>query len=143
MNNHFLSWFSGFMDGEGYFGIVPNGKGFMAQASIKLRNDDVGILNRIYKDTGIGKVYNNIPSQNYATKGGEVHGQSKWQVCDIEGCVKLIEIFDNYPLIGKKAKIYKLWREAVLYMNENGTKRNAKLDDLYSKMSYVRKYSTK
>ena len=137
MNSHFLSWFSGFFDGEGYISIVPNNKsGYMPQVVIKLRKDDKSILLRIKETLCIGAVYdiNNVSTGS---------PQSKWQVADIDGCVKLIDVLDNYPLLAKKKEVYKVWRSAVLYMKENGrNKHDDYIESAISKMKGLRKYNS-
>ncbi len=142
MNNHFLSWFAGFLDGEGYFGICPNGNGYMPQVNIKLRSDDIEILKKIEDEIGVGKVYSNLPSQRNTTKKGEVHDQAQWQVANFDGCYAIIKILDKYPLQAKKYKVYKIWREAVLYIKKNGNKKCEAVERMRQEMFDIKKYTS-
>jgi hypothetical protein len=104
--------------------------------SIKIRYDDLSILNSIAKNLGIGKVYSNLPSQFIAG-----HKQAKYQIGSLAECLKLVAILDSHPLQSKKNRDYQVWREAVLYMNEHGFAMDDYLAGLRDKIKSVRKYS--
>lgn len=112
----------------------------MAQVCVKLRSDDKKILEKIKEVTGAGKVYSSMQSQNYTTKKGDIHTQVKWQVGSTPDCMKLVNIFDEYPLLGKKSEVYKLWRKAVIEMTKNGNGKSKQLDDIYTKLIEIKKY---
>ena len=105
-NNH---WLSGFVDGEGSFGIERDtGEGRRAWSfslAIVLRQDDVNILDTLAK--AIGGQYYRVIRQNGRP-------QVSWRVKKQSEIKRLITYFDNYPLYAKKWRDYVLWRDAAL-----------------------------
>ena len=146
MDKNFLNWLAGFIDGEGYFGIVKQKKQrgalgyyYVPQFMIKLRHDDMYILKEIYKVIGIGKVF----EMNYQPP---LNKQVKFQITSCPQSLKLIEILDEYPLRAKKKRDYEIWKKAVIYLSENSTnstKVNQYFLDLVVDLSTVKRYSTK
>lgn len=103
----FASWLAGFIDGEGCFTVKGHSRGTYAPSfRIKLRSDDAGILEGIRRTVGIGTV-SNIPGS------GGSEDQVAWTVSDKEGCQRLVDLLDKYPLRAKKRNDFLIWREAV------------------------------
>ncbi len=115
MDNAFGHWFAGFVDGEGHFGMSRrgvNGTGYACSFSLIVRADDAEVMEKIHRWLGVGRLYrykfirrkdqyaNNPRCELHVTKREEVR--------------KLIDIFDRFPLRAKKARDYRIWREAVL-----------------------------
>lgn len=138
MDNLFMSWFAGFADGEGYFGLEYNNgsnyPSFRPSFVIKVRGDEEKVINEIKAKTGLGRI-NKIKIPN----GNE---QIRFEITTLEDCKNLIKIFDKFPLRAKKARDYKIWRTAVLYMIDNGVKRNQYLMDLKVDLMAVKKFNS-
>jgi hypothetical protein len=103
----FGHWFAGFTDGEGCFRVKPTNKGtFQCRFSIGLRADDAPILHEIREWLGFGILVHS---------GRDSIKQEQWrlEVNRKVDTVKLVEIFDAYPLRAKKARDFAIWRQAV------------------------------
>jgi hypothetical protein len=110
------AWFAGFTDGEGHFGLYLHGRnnGWVPRFVIKLRADDESILRQLQETFGgtVIKVKRSDTSRDCAL----------WRVLDKEGLERLVAYFDRFPLRAKKARDYKIWREAVSLYVEIGTR---------------------
>jgi LAGLIDADG endonuclease len=103
----FLNWLAGFIDGEGSFGIYPSGRAMATRFTLSLRDDDAAILQEIVQRTGIGHLVRR-------RRIGSSRPQTKWIVYGAEDQVKLVEILDAHPLRAKKLRDYEVWRRAVI-----------------------------
>lgn len=103
----FGHWLTGFVDGEGCFRIhkEKGGDYYACHFQVKLRNDDAALLLECRERTGLGTVYVEIPTPT--------HPQAVWVVQDRAGCWGVAAIFDRYPLRSKKARDYRIWKEAL------------------------------
>lgn len=112
----FLNWLAGFADGEGCFFIAHNpnhGTGLVQPGFvINLRLDDTAILEECCRRIGVGRV--NYPKAQRDGLRKNAKPQARWGVESVEGCRRLVSIFDAHPLRAKKARDYAIWREAVL-----------------------------
>lgn len=108
VDDGFGHWLAGFVNGEGCFniGMWARTKCIRITFNIALRNDDAAILEEIHRRTGLGTL------QRYGARGRS-QAQVRWSVCNKRDCVRLVEIFDRYPLRAKKARDFAIWREAV------------------------------
>jgi hypothetical protein len=107
LEESFGHWFAGFVDGEGCFRIKPTNMGtFQCRFSIGLRADDAPILHEIRARTGVGILVHS---------GRNSIQQEQWrlEVNRKADGVRLVEIFDDFPLRAKKARDFAIWREAV------------------------------
>jgi hypothetical protein len=110
--DNFLEWFVGFTDAEGCFKIKPKYRdyknvvhSFYFEFEIHLHIDDLATLNYICDTLGIGKIYTRGKTCNF------IVGNTR----DLK---KLLEIFDNYSLIGIKYLDYQDFKLAFLsYIN--------------------------
>lgn len=102
-------WFiTGFTDGEGSFSLsvrdidkyTKKGK-VLYVFSIILHKKDEGILRSIQSTLGVGKIY------THGKQGVQFRVESKKELCI------LIEHFDKYPLITKKAKDFLCFKKAI------------------------------
>jgi len=130
MDKSFGLWFSGFSDGESSFIIdyhfsdeLFNKERFSPKFQIALRADDKEILNLMIYHLGFGKIY-------YKKCKLPTNPQFVFYVSSINDCVKLIEVFDRFPLRSKKRMDYLVWREFVLYkFNNNAGRKNNTVDN--------------
>ena len=100
-------WLAGFIDGEGCFVVKGHTRGTYAPSfAVKLRRDDRAILVAAQRFVGAGVVAD-------VEGDGVSKPQVKWTVQDREGCQRLVDILDKYPLRAKKRLDYATWREAV------------------------------
>ncbi len=143
---HFYIWLSGITDGEGCFMIehrVTNwrrGKKislvglpseFYPSFIIGLRADDKAVLEEISQQLGFGYVYYKKPTlRGNASFTLRVSGKH---------CLRLIEIFDKYPIMSKKRRDYQVWRSFTLarYMD---VKDYEFLSQCFRGIKEVRKY---
>lgn len=104
----FGHWLAGFIDGEGHFYITRTGGWIRCGLIVNIRDDDAPVLEEVCGRLGVGRV---SPTGMNAARGNP---QVRWEVSTKGGCLKLVEIFDTYPLRAKKARDYAIWRQAVL-----------------------------
>ena len=125
----FGHWLSGFVDGEGCFGIYcysnkrtnefnPGALSF--EFSIQLREDDRDILEEIQRYFNCGHLA--VGSRRKARAEGKVNARDQIKF----SCKKLSEIlgaiiphFDEYPLRAKKRGDFEIWKRAVLLQVES------------------------
>ena len=108
----FDAWFVGLVEGEGclFASLWKNPAGqFQPQVllSIRLRDDDTIIVKAIKERFG-GRIYKE--------KGRKpTHNPSiRWVGDSRIVLMRLVRVFDAYPMIGKKRLQYPAWRELVL-----------------------------
>lgn len=105
-------WLAGLTDGEGCFALDVRlrklGKHVHFSFRIGLRADDLAVLLEARKVMGVGK----FPAQESPKRGKP---KRTLYVNDKEGLEKVIAIFDQHPLRSKKARDYKIWKEAFQY----------------------------
>lgn len=132
---------AGFIDGEGSFVVsfgrhrtLKRGTEIRVEFTIELRADDVGILKRILKTIGCGRIYDVV----YKKYGWYPH--VKYKVTSTKDLAKyLLPFLDKTPLQAKKGKVYKVFREIVLmvcrkeHLTDIGFTRIRKLRDKYRK----------
>lgn len=113
MDEAFGHWLAGFTDGEGSFNILKNGKGARyCMFRIALHADELPILQEIQRQLGLGNVcLQNSPSQ----KGP----RAMWTVNRKADCLRLISIFEQYPLRAKKRRDFEIWKQAVIDWEQN------------------------
>ena len=146
-NHDFYNWFAGFVDGEGHFGIYRQ-RGRKTtftshtkfQFRIKLRDDDVAILEEIKNRLGFGNVYKvAINECRAALKNSKP--QAAFQTCSIRDSIKLVKILDEHGMRSKKRRDYEIWRRAVLLCEDIHSSVYENFENLSEELSSVRKYS--
>jgi hypothetical protein len=111
----FLEWFRGFTDAEGKFFINKDfRKSFNLTFMFRLvlHKDDLAVLEYLKYRLKIGEIYpSKITDHNSVT----------WKIQRKEDVIKIINIFDNYPLNTSKQLNFLDWREAFyLYQSLKG-----------------------
>lgn len=103
----FGHWFSGFVDGEGCFGIYFSTSGRVFLFKIALRADDINILREIHRHLGIGRVQvrHNRSDDNPV---GSFIIQSIPEHCGV-----LIPLLRQYPLRSKKREDFEIFAAAT------------------------------
>ncbi len=110
--SHFGSWFSGFTDGEGCFVLCyAKAKSKVRHPrtmfSINLRSDDKSILYLIQSYFQRGQV---LVGKQRAKKGNS-NPCATFRMSNKQSCKLLIDHFDTYPLMAKKARDFMIWKE--------------------------------
>lgn len=104
-------------DGEACFYIgqinrrKPGGGSYNCSFRIKLRDDDRPFLEKMQSLVGLGRIYTH--------RDGPTNPNPcvTWAIDSKKECEELVDIFDRFPLWSKKARDFKIWRDAVLYWN--------------------------
>jgi len=128
INDDLGHWLAGFVDGEGAFMIHPviRKRGYIrkdgssqeshecdVKFQIKLRVDDIQILQEIKKHLACGKV---IVCQRSKSKGGFENTKpvAIYLVTVYSDLYNIIvPLFEKYPLRAKKAQDFEIWKDAV------------------------------
>lgn len=121
MKDSFGHWFSGFTDGEGYFGIHVSSKRKIVSFDFKigLRDDDYHILEQVKNEFGFGSLGRQKPVlTHYALGPINAKPICYFRVRKKEECLQLINFFDKYKLRSKKKRDYEIWREAFFVKKE-------------------------
>lgn len=104
---------AGLVDGEGCFALKFRREtkenrpskaiyfGWQAAFIIALRKDDVGLLEKVQKVLGCGRI-------TFSGNNARYHVQSTDDLVN-----KIVPFFEQYKLFGKKSKDFVLWTEAV------------------------------
>ena len=107
------NWITGFIDGEGSFTCsvvederLKTGWEVKSYFQIKLHERDKPVLVEIQKSLGVGKISNAGPDA------------VQWRVQSIKELEKVINHFDQYPLITKKRADFELFKR-VFFLIEN------------------------
>lgn len=112
-------WFSGFADGEASFAILrisyDDRAYYRPEFIINLRSDDTGVLVRL-QDTFGGSLYQEPSHTFYNPRNDKEYTskpRAKWTVLSKKDLLKIVEYFEEFPLRSKKARDFKIWKEAV------------------------------
>jgi hypothetical protein len=106
----FAHWLAGFVDGEGSFVIAKVNNGCLrCFLSLVLRDDDREILEEIQARIGGTLAYRTNPSATRPSSNPEMVLQVRRKA----DCLRLVELFDRYPLRARKRRDFAIWREAV------------------------------
>lgn len=124
-------------DGEGCFVIGEVNKTkiqstFACSFVIKMRADDAALLERFHDLFEMGNIHH---GKAWRTDGAKRNPWVAWNVCKKVDCLRLVDIFDEYPLWSRKQEQYLIWRDAVI---EWGTMQRGDLND-YSAMANYRR----
>jgi hypothetical protein len=109
------SWFSGFLDGEGYFQIAWDKRDNTTRCAltVTLREDDKDIIDEIREKLMCGRVFY-IAYNHARNNGSHSCNQWRWVVRNVDHCINtIIPLLDRYPLRTKKARDYEIWRKAA------------------------------
>ena len=100
------AYLAGFVSAEGYFGINPRGS-VRPRLAVRLRADDLGLLQAIHERTGCGRVYG--PREQAGSSPVVA-----WIVVSRQDLFDLVAALDRIPPKGRKLREYEIWREAAL-----------------------------
>lgn len=118
------SWFSGFVDGEGYFQIHGGGdRSFSTRLVITVREDDEAVLREVVERLGCGNLYH-VEKSADREAGMKASDQFMWVVGAMgEVSEVIIPLFEQHPLRSKKKREYEIWKEAatLIYRGANNT----------------------
>ena len=106
MDDVFGHWFAGFFTGEGHVRITSSQTFYTCAAGITARLDDLPLLIEVQRETLTGRIYQRRPV-------GRSHPCAEWIVTRKEEAQTLVDIFNRYPLRGRKLADFLIWREAV------------------------------
>lgn len=139
-------WFSGFTDGEGCFSIKNNGRNQRwnrTEFNLALRADDEKILREIQKTLQIGTIYGREPSIRALKSRPNSKPQFRLEVFKKADCLKLVYIFEKYPLRSKKWRDFLIWKEATLLINKStyGEYDTEQMNRLKDKIQKIRQFN--
>ena len=126
ISDSFGNWFAGFTDGEGCFTahigrkIGRTGNEYIdidPEFSIILRDDDSGILVEICRQLGFSTQIKYYP-EAVNKFGVKSKPKVKLEIRRMKRCLRLIEIFDKFPLRAKKKRDYDIWRRLVFAIKD-------------------------
>lgn len=129
------SWFTGLVDGEGYFHLVKRHTTlrFEVELVINLRFDDKPVLVEIRDTLGVGRIHD-INDELQRRQGVKASDRARFRCHRIEEITHvLIPLFDEYPLHSKKLRDYEIWREAAFWCLTKSHLRG----EGYSRMMYL------
>ena len=125
MEQFYLSWLAGLIDGDGCFSIgvkVDNRVHIGKQVRIALKENDDWILKEIQEKTGIGKIY-------YSNKG-KPNGVCSWQTVSYSDAIRITELLLPYLRLKKEKAKQFLYAIKLL----DGTKKYVKGKRMKGKM---------
>ena len=129
-----LSWFSGLVDGEGCFLIgrvqVPY---YEVKFVINMRADDRPMLEEIKNTLGFGRLA-------YRQRGKIGHPTVAFEVSKATDLLKLVRLFDEYPLRSRKRRDYEVWRVAVLLRQTRKNARDVHVEELLRELRTTREF---
>jgi len=116
LNDSFGHWLAGFIAGEGCFRVHKAKKGqyYSCHFHLKQRDDDTAILQEIVEKTGLGYIQQDLKGRNNSKPC------AVWNVHSKQACLQLVRILDYYPIRGRKARDYAIWKEAVMHWTSKG-----------------------
>lgn len=127
MDDAFGHWLAGFVDGEGCFAIDgrirPGHRVPYCQFILCLRLDDLDILECIHSEAGgTLKVRRKTTNPNDKPSG-------YLRVTGAQELLRVVELFERYPLRAKKARDFVIWAEAVRAQARRPDRRRCKRID--------------
>lgn len=125
---------AGFFDAEGYFGLAGSNRAPKCLASIALRDDDAEVVHRFRQGTGLGHI-TAVPAR------GASRPQVQWLIGTKRECRALADVFERYPLLGRKRLEAQVWSRAVRRWSEpSGSDRTSDLVEARTALVKLRQY---
>ncbi|MCD5401520.1 LAGLIDADG family homing endonuclease [candidate division NPL-UPA2 bacterium] len=107
-------WFvTGFCNGEASFTYSRTGRGINLYFSLKQREGGKEVVEKIRLFFRAGKIYP-VKTTLPGPHSGPTQRSAYYRICRISELERVIKHFDRYPLVGKKAASYQVWREMFL-----------------------------
>jgi hypothetical protein len=105
-------WVTGFTDGEGSFNCFKQKTGQrQIRFGIRLREDDLTSLKLVQAYWGgIGRIYGE-PARNHGTHTSKP--TQDFLVYDPQELLRVVEHFEEFPLLSKKAESFEIWKHVV------------------------------
>lgn len=117
-----LAWFSGFVDGEGYFQLMGQKMRYQAWLNLVVREDDASAVEEIFQTLECGSVHP-ISKKGDRRQGKNSRDRVLWKSRKKDEVVQIIiPLFDLYPLRTKKQYEYLIWCEAALLIHQGANK---------------------
>jgi hypothetical protein len=122
---------AGFVAGEGHFWISENNAGQSWACGFQLaqRDDNAALVASARRQAGCGDV-------RWCPPNGTSHPQVLWVLQSRHACFALARLLSRFPLLGKKAGDFAIWRAAVTAWNlsAHGARRWERLQRLASEL---------
>ena len=136
MENLDPCYVTGFCEGEGTFTYSRSGNNLNLYFAIKVNFEDRDLLYKMQSFFSVGRIYvgKPIPPRKYS---GHTRTYFYYRVSKISELRRIIEHFDNYPLKGKKAVSFSIWKEMVKYKQMYRKPQYDRLNELANKLSAV------
>ena len=99
---------AGLLDAEGHFAISPNngGRNWRCSAHVTLRRDDAPLLAKYRSLTGLGTIVPRPACRNSRP-------QALWSIGSGLECLRLADLLEAFPLLGRKRSDAIVWITAV------------------------------
>lgn len=129
-------WFvTGFCDGESAFTYSRNGsRGLELYFSIKLSKEDAPLLAELKAFFGVGSIYE-VKARAPRAFSGRTGTALLYRVSRPNELARVIAHFDVFPLVGRKAEAYRLWKEMYRVKQEAQHGQKARLFELAAALS--------
>ena len=124
-------WYvTGFTDGEGSFTFSRSSAQMALYFSIKLVATELPLLESIQRFFGVGTIYAVKARAPIAAGAGAAKSASLYRVTRHDELDRVTDHFNEYPLRGKKAESYKIWRAMVALKRDFRGRNKADLEEL-------------
>lgn len=128
------SWFAGLVDGEACFSLGKNnGHWFKAEFRILMRADDRPMMEEIRRTLGFGSIRSR--PGNKGSKPCVI-----FSVDHRRDQMKLVQLFDQFPLRSRKRRDYEVWRTFVLLHQDRRNANNPEIEELIKEIRSVREF---
>lgn len=127
---------TGLIDGEGTFTYTKMGGNIYPYFAIKLNMGDLPLLEKVKEFFKGGTIYQ-TPARTYMMNDTSytAGAMSLLKIFRMDELMKLVWHFSDYPIEGKKAGAFKVWKEMVMIKAVNRKEDWAKLHDLAAQLS--------
>ncbi len=128
-------YFAGLFTAEGALTLSINGASVIPRAQVTLRIDDLPLVKEIQRQTQTGRVY----------LSRRVHPSAAWCVRRGDELSRVVQLLDEGPLRGKKAREFSVWRRAVALYSHRSLPRGkvqALMPAFRTELAAVRAYPT-
>lgn len=106
-------WFvTGFCEGESAFTYSRSGKNINLYFAIKFNKEDSYLIQCIFDFFSVGKIYE-VKPRLPGNRSGNMKETAYYRVTRVRDLGEIARHFEHYPLQGKKAKAYKVWKEML------------------------------
>ena len=107
-------WYiTGFCEGEATFTYSRSGKNLGLYFAIKLNAEDKDLIEQIRDFFGVGQIYKVKPRLPRAYSGN-TSAAVYYRITRISHLERVVQHFDEYPLVGNKLAAYQIWKKMFL-----------------------------